>query len=132
MKQYPHPSSQSSEKVAVLTWPPPRHTTSAALSLLRSKLFVAIVSLFVLTGYAHAVSGRCCADAKPGQIQHGKPGSTKNHRCQGLCHQIFSNDSAEPVLLPVVALVSQARVCPGKRFLPDTEPQRIDHPPQLA
>ncbi|MEP6672685.1 MAG: hypothetical protein ABJF10_26210 [Chthoniobacter sp.] len=102
------------------------------MNFLRSTLLIAIVSLLVLTGYAHAVTDTCCAhEQQQEQTGNGNAASTSDDGCQCLCHQIFSNVSAAPVRLPALGLVLPAVRMPGE-FPPDTVPQGIDYPPQLA
>ncbi|MEI9895374.1 MAG: hypothetical protein WDN28_16170 [Chthoniobacter sp.] len=101
------------------------------MNFLRSTLLIAIVSLFVLTGYAHVVADRCCAHEQQEQSPSGKSLPADDQGCHCLCHQIFSNVSASPVRLPVLSVAVWAVRIPGE-FPPDTEPQGIDYPPQLA
>ena len=102
------------------------------LKFLRSKLLIVIVSVFVLTGYAHAVMSRCCANEKQEQVGHGKSAPAADDGCQCLCHKIFSNVSATPVRLPILVLVLQEVRLTADEFPPDAVPRGIDYPPQLA
>ena len=99
---------------------------------LRSNLFIAIVSLFVLTGYAQDVFGECCAHDKQEQTQHGKTTPGKADDCQCLCHQIISHWNVEPVRVAAAVLVTAEFVAHPDEFPPDAVPLGIDYPPQLA
>ena len=101
------------------------------MKFLRSKILIVIASVFLLTGYAHAVMDKCCEEEQTQQADHGKS-VPKDDQCQCLCHKIFSNVSPTPVRLPVLIPVLQAVRRPAAEFPPDTEPQGIDYPPQLA
>ena len=101
----------------------------------RSNLFIAIVSLFVLTGYAHGVFGDCCAEEKQTQCAKTVPGEKepgKSHDCQCLCHQVISHLTAEPVRAAAGALVPMTLKMHPDEFPPDAVPLGIDYPPQLA
>ena len=108
------------------------HYGFRGLKFLRSTLLIVIVSVFVLTGYAHAVMSRCCANEQQEQVWHGKSAPAEDDGCQCLCHKVFSNVSAKPVRLPVLVLALQEVRLPSDEFPPDTEPLGIDYPPQLA
>lgn len=108
------------------------HYCTGVLNFFRSKLLIVFVSLFVLTGYARAVVSSCCSDEKQEHAGHGQTDPSNDDCCQCLCHKDFSNVSAKPVRLPVLLLVLPAVLLPADEFPPDTEPQGIDHPPQLA
>ena len=104
---------------------------------LRSNLFIAIVSLFVLTGYGFDLFGDCCAREKQVQAQSGKtepdkkaPGKADD--CQCICHQIISHSSEEPVRVVAVLIVTAEFVAHPDEFPPDAVPLGIDYPPQLA
>ena len=107
------------------------------MSFLRFNLFIAIVSLFVLTGYGFDLFGDCCAWEKQVQTQSGKtapdekaPG--KSDDCQCVCHQIISHSGVEPVRVAAVLIVTVEFVAHPDEFPPDTVPLGIDYPPQLA
>ena len=89
----------------------PRPLPVPPLNRLRSNLFIAIVSLFVLTGYGYDLFGDCCAGEKQVQTQSGKtaprkkaPG--KSDDCQCVCHQIISHSGVEPVRVAAVLIVT--------------------------
>ena len=88
--------------------------------------------MFVLAGYSYDVLDYCCESEQQEQAGHGKPAPANDGGCQCLCHKVFSNDSAKPVRLPVLVLVLQTARLLADEFPPDTEPQGIDHPPQIA
>ncbi|MEP6673462.1 MAG: hypothetical protein ABJF10_30220 [Chthoniobacter sp.] len=107
------------------------------MSLLRSSLFIAIVSLFVLTGYGFDLFGDCCGSEKQVQTQSGKtaPGKKapgKSDDCQCICHQIISHSSVEPMRVAAVLIVTAEFVAHPDEFPPDAVPLGIDYPPQLA
>ena len=102
------------------------------VSILRSSLLMAIVSVLVLTGYSHAVMDRCCAGETQEQADHETPVHGNDGGCECLCHKVFSNDSAKPVRLPGLVLVLQAARWSADEFPPDAEPQGIEHPPQIG
>ena len=102
------------------------------MKALRSTLLIAIVSLFVLTGYAYAVMDKCCDAKQTERAAHDQPISAEDDGCPCLCHMAFSNVVAMPVRVPVPVLILQSFGLPAGEFPPDTEPQGIDYPPQLA
>ena len=102
------------------------------LNRLRSHLFIAIVSLFVLTGYGYDLFGDCCAREKQVQTQSGKTAPGKADDCQCICHQIISHSSEEPVRVVAVLIVTSEFVAHPDEFPPDAVPLGIDYPPQLA
>ena len=107
------------------------------LNLFRSSLFIAIVSLLVLTGYGFDLFGDCCGHREPGQAEHGKsapndqtPGSGDG--CQCVCHQIITPLMSEPLRIVDAVLVASDFVAHADEFPPDAVPRGIDYPPQLA
>ena len=88
--------------------------------------------MFVLAGYGYDVLDYCCESEKEEQTGHGKTAPGNGDGCQCLCHKVFSNDSGKPVRLPVLMLVLQTAGLSADEFPPDTEPEGIDHPPQIA
>ncbi len=107
------------------------------MSLLRSSLFAAIVSLLVLTGYASDVLDYCCESEKQEQVNHGeghsgKTAPVKSDDCKCLCHQVFTSHSVEPVRLAPQSLSPVDLVMHADEFPPDAVPLGIDYPPQLA
>lgn len=107
------------------------------MSRLRSSLFIAIVSLFILTGYAHGVFGVCCGHEKQEQTQSAKTAPAKEtpHKtgeCQCLCHQVISHLTAEPVRVAAGAIMPMVLKMHPDEFPPDAVPLGIDYPPQLA
>jgi hypothetical protein len=106
------------------------------VSLLRSSLFIAIVSLFVLTGFAHGVFGDCCEHDKQ-QTQSAKTAPDKkapqkSDDCRCLCHQVISHLTVDPVRVVAGELVPMALRMHANEFPPDAVPLGIDVPPQLA
>ena len=102
------------------------------LKFLRSKILIVIASVFILTGYAHAVIDRCCDEKQTERAGHGKSAPVEDDGCQCLCHKVFSNVSPTPVRLPVLTLILQTVRWPEGEFPPDAVPLGIDYPPQLA
>ena len=107
------------------------------MRFLRSNLFIAIVSLFVLTGYAHGVFGDCCTNEKQQQTQSakaapGKKAPQKSDDCQCLCHQVISHLTVEPVRAGAGALLPMTLKMHPDEFPPDAVPLGIEVPPQLA
>ncbi len=107
------------------------------LNRLHSNLGIAIVSLFVLTGYGFDLFGDCCAWEKQVQTQSGKtaPGKKapgKSDDCQCICHQVISHSSVEPLRVAAVLIVTAEFVALPDEFPPDAVPLGIDYPPQLA
>ena len=117
---------------ATLTRSRSQPISHARLKALRSTLLIAIVSLFVLTGYARAVMDKCCAMEQTERAAHDGSVPVEEHGCSCLCHQVFSNVFAMPVRLPAVVLVLQAVRLPADEFPPDAVPPGIDVPPQLS
>ena len=107
------------------------------VSSARTSLFIAIVSLFVLTGYGFDLFGDCCAHHEQAQVEHGKsapndqpPGGGEG--CQCLCHQIVTPVTPEPEWVADAVFISADLVAPPDEFPPDAAPLGIDYPPQLA
>ena len=104
---------------------------------MRSSLFIAVVSLFVLTGFAYDIFDDCCGPAQEEQKDHGQtsPGEKapgQSDGCQCVCHQIISHSGAEPVRVAAAEFVPAGYVLHADEFPPDAEPLGIDYPPQLA
>ena len=105
--------------------------------LFHSNLLIAILSLFVFTGFTHDVLGSCCEGKKQelaaqGQTTPGKNIPAQNNNCQCLCHQFFTAHavtalSAAPVICAPANFVAHA-----DEFPPDAVPVGIEVPPQLA
>jgi hypothetical protein len=109
------------------------------VSLLRSSLILIIVSLSVFTAYAWDVLDHCCDDEKPVQVQtkahtsSKAPGqSEKSDNCGCICHQSFTASSSEPVCATPGEYRRGNPVRLVDEFPPDSEPQGIEYPPQLA
>ncbi len=107
------------------------------VSHFRATLFIAIVSLFVLTGYASDVLDYGCAGEKQEQAAQSKTSSgtsapVKSDDCQCLCHQIFIAHAAHPLSVAPAVLIPADFVVHGDEFPPDAVPLGIDYPPQLA
>jgi hypothetical protein len=107
------------------------------VSFLRHHFVVLIVALLVLGGYTRQVLARCHEPTqqfakRTGDREKGPSEKKSDSECQCLCHKIFSNVSAVPARSPVLVLVLQVVRLPAGEFPPDTEPQGIDYPPQLA
>ena len=100
--------------------------------MLRSSLFIAIVSLFVLTGYARDVFGECRAHHAEARTEHGGKTSGKPDDCQCLCHQIISPLTPEPVGAVAAVQLPETFLAHPDEFPPDAVPRGIDVPPQLA
>lgn len=103
----------------------------------RSSLFIAVVSLFVLTGFGYDVFGDCCGDHPAKQTEHAKSVTQKQapssgNDCHCLCHQVISHFTGEPVRVAAAILVPATFVPHADEFPPDAVPVGIDHPPQLA
>lgn len=116
---------------------PPPPLRVPLLRFLRSNLFIAIVSLLVVTGYGFDLFGECCADERHEYVEHGKsapndqaPGG--NDGCQCICHQVVPPISLEPVQMAVAVFVAADFVAHADEFPPDAVPLGIDYPPQLA
>ena len=108
---------------------------------LRSSFYIAIVSLFVLTGYGSDLFGDCCAHHEHAQVEHGEEqGGSAPHdqtpssgeACQCICHMIITPLMPEPVWVADAAFVQADFMAARDEFPPDAEPQGIDIPPQLA
>ena len=110
---------------------------SARLKFLRSHLFIAIVSLLVVTGYGFDLFDDCCAQQEQAQVEHGKA-APKNQKpgngngCQCICHQITTPLSPSPIQLVHAVFVPADFVAHPDEFPPDAVPLGIDYPPQLA
>lgn len=107
------------------------------MSFLRSSIIVAIISLFVFTGYAADVLDYTCDGERQEQAAKSKPlpGKTApvgNDGCQCLCHQIFATDVVEPIRVGSANVEVSDFLLPRDEFPPDAMPRGIDYPPQLA
>lgn len=112
-------------------------TLRALVSVLRSSLFVAFVSLLVLMGYASDVLDYNCAAERQEQAaqhhgHHGKSRPAKDDDCHCLCHQFFTGHAAEPIRVGRVPFTAAAYVTHADEFPPDADPVGIEYPPQLA
>lgn len=106
------------------------------VALLRSSFFIAIVSLFVLTGYSLQAFADCCTHEER-QAQHAQSGTQKkapseSNHCQCLCHQVISHVTSEPLRIAATALLEQGLMAQRDEFPPDALPVGIDYPPQLG
>ena len=107
------------------------------LNRLRSNLIIAIVSLFVLTGFASDVLDFCCEAEKQELTSHAtdqsdKSAPVKSDDCQCLCHQFFTSHAVEPLRVVPTVLTPADFVAHADEFPPDAAPLGIDYPPQLA
>ena len=103
------------------------------LSFLRSNLFIAIVSLFVLMGYGLEVFGECCSHRElQGQAEHHEKAPGQGDDCQCLCHQTLSTITTTPLAVAVAVFTPGNLVAHADEFPPDVVPLGIDYPPQLA
>ena len=107
------------------------------MSFLRSKFFLAIVSLFVLTGYSLDLFADCCTHREQGQTENGKsapndqtPGGGDG--CQCICHQIIDPLTPGPTRVADAAFTPLDFVAHADEFPPDAVPLGIEHPPQIA
>lgn len=103
----------------------------------RSSLFIAFVSLLVLTGYGFDVLDYCCENDGRELVSSeknlaNKSSPVKKSECQCICHQIFAARFAEPVRsVPFTSLETEFAAS-SDEFPPDSMPLGIDYPPQLA
>lgn len=107
------------------------------MSIFPSSLFIAIVSVLVLTGYVSDVFDYDCSAEKKEQVAQGKTPSDKDaphekSACQCLCHQIFSAQVAVPVRIACGNFVTENYSFPADQFPADAVPLGIEHPPQIA
>ena len=107
------------------------------MRFLRSNLIIAIVSLFVLTGYGFDLFGDCCSHPEQAQVEHGNSGpkgqpSGSGDGCQCVCHQVIIPLSLDPMRVAFADVVSTDFVAHADEFPPDAVPLGIDYPPQLA
>ena len=107
------------------------------MSFFRSNLVIAIVSLFVLTGYSCDVLDYGCEWQKQEKTAQGKPSSgknapAKNDDSQCLCHQIYIAHVAQPLRVVPAILTPADFVAHADEFPPDAVPLGIDYPPQIA
>ena len=111
----------------------PRPLPVPLLSFLRSNLFIAIVSLFVLTGYGLEVFGECCSHREPqGQAEHHEKAPGNGDNCQCLCHQTISPISTAPLVVAAAVFTLGNLVAHADEFPPDAVPLGIEHPPQIT
>lgn len=109
----------------------------ARLSFLRSSIFLALLSLFVLTAYGSEVLGDCCHQAQQEQLQNGEPGDGSapaggTAGCECSCHTGFAAPLVERMGAPAVEPGVRERFVIRDEIPPETVPLGIDHPPQLA
>ena len=107
------------------------------MSFLPSHLFIAIVSLFVVTGYAWDVLDYNCEDESPAQVDHAKghsgekaPQQQNYGKC--ICHQIFTGPELNPMRVAPRVETPTDCVAHADEFPPDAVPLGIDYPPQLG
>lgn len=106
------------------------HIASAHLNLLRSSLFISILSVLLLTGYASEIFCDCHDGHQQEMTEHGKSTPTTGDDCQCSCHQMVSDVSAAPVQLEAVLCVALETVRHADQFPPDAVPLGIEYPPQ--
>ena len=108
---------------------------------LRSNFFIAIVSLWVLSGYGIVLLGDCCDHHEHAQVQHetgagspaqGDQDSGDGDDCQCVCHIVTTALMLEPVWAADAAFVETDLLVPRDDSPPDAMPRGIDYPPQLA
>ena len=107
------------------------------LRFLRSSLFIAIVSVLVLTGYACDVSDDDCEGGKHEQTAQcktpsGKDAPAEKGDCQCLCHQIFTIQIAPPPRIASGTMGIADYLLHVDESPPDAVPPGIYHPPQIA
>lgn len=107
------------------------------VSILRSKLFVGIVSLIVLTGYGSGLFGDCCGQKEQGQVELGKSvphdqTADTGDNCQCVCHQSIAWLASATLRIADADFVPTVFLANTDEFPPDSLPLGIDHPPQLA
>ena len=108
---------------------------------LRSSFFIAIVSLWVLSGYGIALLGDCCDHHRDAQgqqeVENENSAPDDQHDgdgdgCQCICHTVTTVLTLEPVWATDAAFVETDFVAPRDDTPPDAMPRGIDYPPQLA
>jgi hypothetical protein len=103
---------------------------------LRSSLFIAIVSLFVVTGYGWDVLDYGCDDQVQMDHAKGQPGKKAPEpqkdggKC--ICHQVFTGPEAHCLTVVPRVFAPTEYVGHTDEFPPDAVPLGIDYPPQLA
>lgn len=107
------------------------------MAFLRSSFFIAIVSLFVLTGYSWTALADCCRHESQAAAKHALSAPLKQapadaDDCQCLCHQAISHLTGESLRLEQTVLLRQAHLARRDEFPPDALPLGIDYPPQLS
>lgn len=102
------------------------------VNLLRSSLFISIVSLLLLTGYASEVFCGCHDEHHLEMAEHGESAPAEGDDCKCVCHQAVSDFSGPPVQTEAVFRTVRAVVRHADEFPPDAVPLGIDHPPQIA
>ena len=106
------------------------------MGLFRSSIFVAFVSLFILTGYGLDVLDYCCENDGREEVSHkdqlNKGNPVKKGECQCICHQTFIGRFSEPVRSVPFALRAIEYLDPADEIAPDAMPLGIEYPPQLS
>jgi hypothetical protein len=130
-------------KTAFLDKHAARHLPLRLVRLLRSHLFIAIVSLLVLGGFTHEIWGRvvehdhgvaAAMDGGRHQDSDSKQGAGSedkgcNHQC---CHHGYPMSLAGVGFGFLHYSLEVGALAPDSTWVPDAIPQGIEHPPQLA
>ncbi len=100
---------------------------------------MAIVSLFVLTGFGVDVFGECCGSHGPAETEHSgcapddhDQAPDKGDGCQCICHVVLTTLTAGTLWAADAAFVPTGFLSHTDEFPPDAVPLGIDHPPQIA
>lgn len=104
---------------------------------LRSSFYIAIVSLFVLTGYGSDLFGDCGAHHGHDPAEHHEPAPQDEtpgggDGCQCICHMPATPLTPDPVAVAAAVFVETDFAALRDEFPPDAVPLGIEYPPQLA
>jgi hypothetical protein len=107
------------------------------LTFLRSSIFLALLSLFVLTAYGSEVLDDCCHEAQQERAQKGEHGhggapASGADGCQCSCHTGFAAPVVVGLGAPAVERAATERFVIRDEIPPETVPLGIEYPPQLA
>ena len=127
----PAPESGALESLVPLTVPH-GNLPSTRLKFLRSSLFLSIISLLLLTGYASEIFCDCHGGHSQEMTEHGDSTPATGDDCQCVCHQMISDVFAAPMQLRKLLSATLDAVPHTDQFPPDAVPLGIEYPPQRA
>lgn len=102
------------------------------VNFLRSKLFVALISLSLLVGFGHETFGDCHRlNGQDQMLQSEGSSPLDGEDCECVCHQFTPAQAIVPLQLGDASFCELSFTNTDECAL-DGVPQGIDHPPRLS